>query len=229
MNKNPRICIAIDGPAASGKSTTAKLLAKKLGYIHIDTGAMYRAITYKALQNHIAVTDEDRLAKLARSCVLSFKHENDGQRILLDGVDVTAEIRSPEVTNNVSAVSSHPKVREVLVELQRSLASEGGVVLEGRDIGTVVLPDAEVKIFLVADVSERAKRRQRDLVNAGISVDDKQIQQELIERDRKDSSRTASPLKKADDAVVIDTTNLTIDEQVEKIYNYVQMKIAGKS
>jgi len=229
MNKNPRICIAIDGPAASGKSTTAKLLAKKLGYIHIDTGAMYRAITYKALQNHIDVTDEDRLAKLARSCVLSFKNEDDGQRILLDGVDVTAEIRSLEVTNNVSVVSSHPKVREVLVELQRSLALEGGVVLEGRDIGTVVLPDAEVKIFLVADVAERAKRRQRDLANAGISVDDEQIQQELIERDRKDSSRAASPLKKADDAIVIDTTNLTIDEQVEKIFNYVQMRIAEKS
>ncbi len=228
MNKNPRICIAIDGPAASGKSTTAKLLAKKLGYIHIDTGAMYRAITYKALQNHIDVTDEDRLAKLARSCVLSFKNEDDGQRILLDGVDVTAEIRSLEVTNNVSVVSSHPKVREVLVELQRSLALEGGVVLEGRDIGTVVLPDAEVKIFLVADVAERAKRRQRDLANAGISVDDEQIQQELIERDRKDSSRAASPLKKADDAIVIDTTNLTIDEQVEKIFNYVQMRIAEK-
>ncbi|MBP8975488.1 MAG: (d)CMP kinase, partial [Bacteroidetes bacterium] len=218
-----------DGPAASGKSTTAKLLAKKLGYIHIDTGAMYRAITYKALQNHIDVTDEDRLAKLARSCVLSFKNEDDGQRILLDGVDVTAEIRSLEVTNNVSVVSSHPKVREVLVELQRSLALEGGVVLEGRDIGTVVLPDAEVKIFLVADVAERAKRRQRDLANAGISVDDEQIQQELIERDRKDSSRAASPLKKADDAIVIDTTNLTIDEQVEKIFNYVQMRIAEKS
>lgn len=226
MNTQKQISIAIDGPAASGKSTTARLLANKLGYMHIDTGAMYRAVTLKALENHIDVNNEDQLAELASQCDISFQRGSEGNRIVLNGRDVTKEIRTPEVTANVSVVSSHPKVREIMVELQRKLAAHGGVVLDGRDIGTVVLPNAEVKVFLIADVAERAKRRVHDLERVGIDADERQVEQELLERDRKDSSRTTGPLKKADDAIVIDTTHLTIEEQVDTIFNYVQEKLS---
>ncbi|MCX7983374.1 MAG: (d)CMP kinase [Bacteroidetes bacterium] len=219
-----RIRIAIDGPAASGKSTTARLLAEKLGYMHIDTGAMYRAITLKALEENIDLTNEDRLTDLARRCSVTFERDQSGNRIFLNGRDVTQEIRNPEVTKNVSLVSSHPKLREVMVELQRLLAAKGGVVVDGRDIGTVVIPDAEVKVFLVADVDERAKRRMADLQKTGITTSQQQVEQELVDRDYKDSTRSASPLRKADDAIEIDTTHLTIDEQVQKIFEYVQKK-----
>lgn len=223
--KKRGISIAIDGPAASGKSTTAKILAQKLGLLHIDTGAMYRALTLKALEKNIDITNEDALVELARQCTITFGTDGTENRVYVNGEEVTKAIREPEVTRNVSAVSSFPRVRQVMVELQRQLAKDGGVVLDGRDIGTVVLPDAEVKIFLIADVGERAKRRKKDLERVGVNAEEHELEQEILERDRKDSTRAASPLKQANDALVIDTTHLTIDEQVEKILQYAQQKM----
>ncbi len=213
-----RISVAIDGPAASGKSTTAKLVAQKLGYLHLDTGAMYRAITVGVLREGIAVEVMKSVEEFAERADLVIDADgSEGNRVILNGVDVTGAIRTPEVTRNVSAVSSYPMVRSVLVREQRKLAREGGIVLEGRDIGTVVLPDAELKIFLTANVRERARRRKKDLLTAGISVDEDDVVREIEERDRKDSTRQVSPLRKADDAVVLDTSTLTIEEQVDFI------------
>lgn len=211
------IVIAIDGPAASGKSTTARLVAEKLGYLHLDTGAMYRAITLRALREKVPLQDAERMGKLAKNTQILLKRTENGNRVLLQGEDVTEEIRTPDVSRQVSAVSSHPAVRAVLVEQQRFLAREGGVVLEGRDIGTVVFPKAELKIFMIAELSERAKRRRRDLAKTGIEVDDETLVREIESRDTLDSTREASPLKKAGDAIELDTSSLTIEEQVEFI------------
>lgn len=223
-----RIAIAIDGPAASGKSTTAKLVAQRLGYIHLDTGAMYRAITLGVLKRGIEVGAKDAVEAFAQAADLVVESDGPkGNRIVLNGTDVTGEIRSPNVTRNVSTVSSYETVRSVLVREQRKLAALGGIVLEGRDIGTVVLPDAEVKIFMVAAVSERARRRKKDLLAAGIEVGDEEIVQEIEERDRKDSTREVSPLKMAVDAIKLDTSNLTIEEQVEFIVKQAQEVIGA--
>ncbi len=213
-----RISVAIDGPAASGKSTTAKLVAKKLGYLHLDTGAMYRAITLGVLQKGISIGDRKQVQEFAEKADLIVDaRSRDGNRILLNGIDVSNDIRTQEVTRNVSAVSSYEAVRAVLVREQRKLAVQGGIVLEGRDIGTVVLPDAELKIYMVAEVHERARRRKKDLLATGIHVGEDEIAREIQERDRKDSTREVSPLKMAADATVLDTSNLTIEEQVEFI------------
>jgi len=210
-----RITIAIDGPAASGKSTTAKLVAQRLGYLHLDTGAMYRAITLGVLRRNIDVSVMKDVQSFAERANLVVEPSGpNGDRILLNGTDVTGEIRSPEVTKNVSAVSSYEAVRGVLVREQRKLAANGGIVLEGRDIGTVVLPEAELKIFMVAAVSERARRRKKELLTSGIEVREEEIVKEIEERDRKDSTREVSPLKMAADAIKLDTSNLTIEEQV---------------
>jgi cytidylate kinase len=209
-----RISIAIDGPAASGKSTTARLVAQRLGFLHLDTGAMYRAVTLKVLDEGIDLYDKDAVESLARHSTIELRAIDGLNHVLLDGADVTSRIRSPRVTASVSAVSSHPGVREVMVREQRRISGQGGVVLEGRDIGTVVLPMAELKIFMVANVAERARRRKKDLAQSGIDADESQLQEEIVTRDRKDSTRAASPLRKADDAVELDTSNLTIDEQV---------------
>ncbi len=211
--------IATAGPAASGKSTTAKLVAERLGYLHLDTGAMYRAITLRALREKVPVRDAKRMGVLARDSRIGLKRTKNGNRVFLQDEDVTEEIRTPEVSRQVSAVSSHPAVRAVLVEQQRLLAREGGVVLEGRDIGTVVLPGAELKIFMVADITERARRRRQDLAMTGLEVDDETVVQEIVNRDTLDSTRKASPLRKADDAIELDTSGLTIAEQVEFIVN----------
>ena len=213
-----RIRIAIDGPAASGKSTTAKLVAERMGYVHLDTGAMYRAITSGVLQAGINIDDASDVQLFAEGADLVIEPSaNRGFQIYLNGKDLSDEIRLPEVTKNVSTVSSYEAVRAVLVREQRKLAAEGGVVLEGRDIGTVVLPNAELKIYMVAEVSERARRRKRDLQNAGIVASELDVEKELLERDRKDSTRKASPLRKADDAVLLDTSNMTIERQVDFI------------
>jgi cytidylate kinase len=210
-----RITIAIDGPAASGKSTTAKLVAQRLGYLHLDTGAMYRAITLGVLRQGIDIAAREKVEAFAQVADLFVEAGGPkGNRILLNGIDVTAEIRSPDVTNNVSTISSYLAVRAVLVREQRKLATEGGIVLEGRDVGTVVLPKADLKIFMVAAVSERARRRKKELLTAGIEVEDVEILKEIEERDRKDSTREVSPLKMAPDAIKLDTSNLTIEEQV---------------
>jgi CMP/dCMP kinase len=213
-----RITIAIDGPAASGKSTTAKLVAQRLGYLHLDTGAMYRAITLGVLKRGIDVAAREKVQSFAQAANVVVEASGPkGNRILLNGIDVTGEIRSPEVTKNVSTISSYEAVRAVLVREQRKLAAQGGIVLEGRDIGTVVLPKADLKIFMIAAVSERARRRKKELLTAGIEVQDAEIVKEIEERDRKDSTREVSPLKEASDAITLDTSDLSIDEQVDFI------------
>ncbi|APF19278.1 Cytidylate kinase [Caldithrix abyssi DSM 13497] len=220
-----KIRIAIDGPAASGKSTTARLLAQKLGYLYIDTGAMYRAATLSVLRAGIDVHDEQAVVDHVRNIKISLKIVDGIQRTFLNDEDVSDQIRTPQINQIISVISSYPGVREVLIEQQRELAKEGGVVMDGRDIGTVVLPDAELKVFLVASIKERARRRQLDLERQGIKMDLKAIEQEIKQRDKLDSSRAQSPLKKADDARELDTTNLTIKEQVEIIYRWALEKI----
>lgn len=214
-----KIIIAIDGPAASGKSTTAKRVAFRLQYLHIDTGAMYRAMALKVLQNTISSSDESSITHLAETTAVRLVPQVNGKEVdvLLDGKIVSDEIRLPEVTKIVSSVSMVPAVRALMVKEQRAMGSDGGIVLEGRDIGTVVFPNAELKIFMVADPKERAKRRLKELEEKNISVSLNSLEQEIRERDAVDSSREHSPLKKADDAFVLDTTNLSIEEQVEEI------------
>lgn len=219
--------IAIDGPAASGKSTTAKLVAERLGYLHIDTGAMYRAITLKVVEEKIPLDAVDRIQTLAERTNIRLERRNGQHRVFLDGRDVTEAIRSPEVTKRVSLISSYPPVRAVMVREQRRMAEAGGVVLEGRDIGTVVLPNADLKIFMTADVAERARRRKKELEQAGVGVDEQTLRVEIEERDRRDSTREASPLRKAPDAIVLDTSNLTVEQQVDFIVQRAKEIIEG--
>jgi CMP/dCMP kinase len=212
-----KIAIAIDGPAAAGKSTVAKIVANELNYIYIDTGAMYRAITLKALEEANDVHDEEALGKLLDSTEITLIQSDEGQRVLLDNRDVTLAIRSKEVTNNVSYVAQHSKVRDEMVYRQQRLAKERGVVMDGRDIGTKVIPDAEVKIFLIATVEERAKRRHVENLNKGFSSNLEELKKEIEKRDLIDSERAASPLVKASDAIEIDTTSLSIEGVAEQI------------
>ncbi|MGT2925199.1 (d)CMP kinase [Streptococcus caviae] len=212
------IKIAIDGPASSGKSTVAKIIAKDLNYTYLDTGAMYRSATYLALQNDVALTDEDTIVKLLEDYPISFGRREDGQQLVFVGdVDVSLPIRENEVTNNVSTVSALPLVRETLVALQRQIADQGGIVMDGRDIGTVVLPDAELKIFLIASVDERAERRYKENLEKGIETDLAKLKREIAARDYKDSHRKVSPLKPAADAITFDTTGVTIEGVVQFI------------
>ena len=181
--------IAIDGPAASGKSTTSKLTAERLGYLHVDTGAMYRAMTLKVLEEHIDVNDEAKICKLAEQTEIRLQQVESALKIFLDKRDVSDAIRSQKVTKAVSAVSSIKTVREVMVREQRRMGEHGGIVLEGRDIGTVVFPNADVKIFMVANVEERARRRQKELQKQNVEIPLQQLIDEIVERDAKDSKR----------------------------------------
>jgi cytidylate kinase len=217
LNEMKGKIICIDGPAGSGKSTTAKLVAQKLGFLYLDTGAMYRAITWKALQKRIDLENEEELEKLALNSKIIFKKVEGENKIFLDGEDVSQEIRKPEVDQNVSLVSKHPKVRKVLVELQRGIGEKENLVAEGRDTTTVVFPKADLKIYLDCDLEERAKRRAKEQEEKGFSVSFEKGKENLKERDRIDSTRQVSPLKKDKNAWVIDTTNLTIEEQAEKV------------
>jgi len=223
--------IAIDGPAAAGKSTVAKMVAEKLSYIYIDTGAMYRALTLKALQSGIKLKDEKELHRLLEHTSIQLQKENGEQIVLLDKENVTDDIRSPKVTENVSYVAQHSDVREEMVNRQRQLANRTSVVMDGRDIGTHVLPDADVKFFLVASVYERARRRHEENVQKGIPSNLEVLQKEIEKRDDLDSSREVSPLMKAPDAVEMDTTSLSIhevtDKILEKVYE-VQRKGRGR-
>jgi len=213
-----RLRIAIDGPAGAGKSTVARSVAAKLGYTYIDTGAMYRAIAWKGLQAGVAEDDTASLVRLAEETSIEFELQPDGsQRILVDGEDATEVIRSPEVTRLSSPVSAIPGVRQALVRRQQHLGARGGVVMEGRDIGTVVLPDAEVKVFLTASPLERARRRWLELREKGIAVSLEEVLSQQEERDARDSSRSHSPLKPAQDAVVLNTDGLGVDQVVEHI------------
>jgi CMP/dCMP kinase len=206
--------IAIDGPAGSGKSSTAKMVAQALRILHLDTGAMYRAITLKCLRQGIAFTDNEAMDRIMRQTSIAFTGTPPDIRVWMDGEDVTGAVRGDEVTKSVSDYCTVPVVREELVGLQRKIAEGQSVVCEGRDIGTVVFPDADLKFFMVASIEERARRRKIDFERMGVKKDMTEIVAEITERDRKDSTRRQSPLKKADDAVEIDTTRMTIDEQV---------------
>jgi cytidylate kinase len=220
-----KLSIAIDGPAAAGKSTVAKRLAEQLSYLYIDTGAMYRALTYLALQNGIDVHDEQALLALLRDTYIELKPSERGQLVFVNGRDVTDVIRNEEVTNSVSFVAKHPLVRKEMVARQRALGEQGGVVMDGRDIGTHVLPHAEVKIFLKASVEERAKRRHQENLERGFSSDLETLKEEIARRDKIDSEREVAPLTKAADAVEIDTTSLSIDEVVNEIMKIVNERI----
>lgn len=215
MNKKLRI--AIDGPASAGKSTVAKILASDLNYIYCDTGAMYRVLTLQALKHNVDIENENKLTALLKEIDITFEPDGDQQKVFLNGENVTTDIRQPDVTNAVSAVSAHKGVREELVRRQQVIAEAGGIVMDGRDIGTAVLPDAEVKIFLVASAKERAERRYKENISKGIETPLEVLQKEIEDRDYKDSHREVSPLVQAEDAVLLDTTSLSIDQVVEKM------------
>lgn len=216
--------IAIDGPASAGKSTIAKLLAKQMHYIYLDTGAMYRAVTWWALKQHLPLNDEQQILQSLGTEPIEFVPAADGQHVRMFGTDITTAIRSEEVTNNVSQVSALPGVRAEMTKRQRQIAAGQNIVMDGRDIGTTVLPQAAVKIFMVASVAERAKRRFKDNAEKGITVPLATLAQEIAERDYKDSHRAQSPLKKAVDAVEIDTTHLTIPQVVDAIVAVINEK-----
>ncbi len=216
--------IAIDGPAATGKSTTAKIVAKKLGYTYLDTGAMYRCVTLAFLNDKVNLDDTQLIQKILDEIEIQFE-ENEGEVIvLMNNVDVSNEIRSLDVTKNVSAVSALESVRNAMVKIQRKIALKTDCVMEGRDIGTVVFPDADVKIFLIGDIEVRAKRRQLDLESLGEEKTIQELVDDIEKRDQYDSSREISPLRKAEDAVEVDTSQMTIDDQVSRIIEIVNQK-----
>lgn len=213
--------VTIDGPAGAGKSTTAKLVAERLGYRYLDTGAMYRTLTYLALENKISPSESRKLASLARILHFDFENRDNTNRVLVNGKDVTTQIRTPEVTRNVSEVSAHRAVRREMVDKQREIGKCGSLVAEGRDTTTVVFPHADVKVYLDASVTERARRRLLDLAKMGVSTSLKEQEAEIKRRDDFDSTRAHSPLIKAKDAFLVDTTELTIEEQVEHIISLI--------
>ena len=209
--------IAIDGPAGAGKSTISKAAAKKLGYIYIDTGAMYRAVGLFATRNGIDSSDKNGVVSILDEVNIEIAYNDGEQKIFLNGEDVSKEIRLPEISVAASNVAVIPEVRLKLVELQRSLAEKNDVLMDGRDIGTYVLPDAEVKIFLTASVDERAKRRYKELAEKGVKADFDEVKRDIEYRDKNDSEREFAPLKPAVDGVILDNSNLTIEESVDEI------------
>ncbi len=210
--------VAIDGPAGAGKSTVARMVADSRGWTYIDTGAMYRAVTLLALEQDIALDDEEELGQLAGNAEIGFKPGSEGvPRVFAGCREVTADIRRQDVTHSVSQVSAHPEVRRAMLEKQRRLLESGDTVVDGRDIGTVVCPGADVKIYLTATVAERAGRRRLELEEKGDAISQEQMEREIRERDEYDSSRRVAPLKAADDAVVIDTTEMNIDQVVAAV------------
>lgn len=218
------LIIAIDGPSGAGKSTLSKLLAQQLNYVHLDTGAMYRCVAFAAKEQGIDPDDQERLGTLAQQLKIEFVPTPSGDRVLLDGTDISTVIRTPEVSLLTSRVSTAPQVRKALVALQRRLGEAGGVVLEGRDIGTVVFPQAQVKFFLSATAAARGQRRYAELVAKGVAVSLSQTISEVVARDLADSEREHAPLLQADDAVVIDSTNLNIDEVLAAMVEVVRLR-----
>jgi CMP/dCMP kinase len=226
MSAPRKLVIAIDGPAGSGKSTIAARLAKKLGYINLESGGMYRALALKAMEQNLSLDDGEALRRLAKDTAIQLEPHGEGNRVVLDGRDVSQRIRQPDVTVAASRVSVHPEVRQVMVARQRKLGRQGGVVMEGRDIGTAVFPDADIKVFLDADTRVRAGRR---VLQHGLrsSEAEQRVLAELAARDERDRTRAASPLIPAPDAVLIDTTNKTIEDVLAEVEQAVR-NAAGK-
>ena len=219
-----RFNIAIDGPSAAGKSTIADILAEKLSYVHLDTGAMYRAVAYVCKNNGVAYDEQEKAAKLIEQMNLEMKADGS---VILDGKDISKEIRTNEMSMGASDVSKQPMVREALVAMQQKIAKDGGYILDGRDIGTVVLKDAPVKIYMVASAEARAQRRYLQNIEKGLDANLEEILEDIKKRDYQDSHREHSPLKKADDAVLVDSSDLTIDEVVELIMNIIKDKVGA--
>lgn len=220
-----KLVIAIDGPAASGKSTTARLVAERLGYLHVDTGAMYRAVALKVLRHKIGTDDKARIEALVKTTHVALKLQNTTLHVMLDGEDVSDALRTPEVSKAVSPVSSIAEVRHAMVREQRLLGAEGGIVMDGRDIGTVVFPDADLKFFMVAGIEARARRRQQELEEKGTELSLDAVLEDIRERDARDASRAEAPLRRADDAIDVDTSAMTIDEQVRFVLDTVSTKL----
>jgi cytidylate kinase len=218
-----KLTIAIDGPAASGKSTTARLLAQKLGYIYIDTGAMYRAATLAVLKKNIEPSDQKKVVEVIRNSTIELKIIAGIQHTYLDGNDVSNKIRTPQIDKAINDISTNADVRKIMVNYQRETAQQGGVVMDGRDIGTVVLPDADLKIFMKASIEARAQRRKKDHSAHNISLEE--IKEEITRRDHSDMTRKESPLAKAKDARELDNSNLSIDQQVNIILGWIKEKL----
>ena len=220
------INVAIDGPAGAGKSTVARAAAKALGYIYVDTGALYRAVGLNALRAGIPTDDADAVTATLGSIKVELKFENGEQLVLLNGENVSSEIRTPDASMAASNVSAIPAVRAFLFDLQRNIAAENDCIMDGRDIGTVVLPDAQVKIFLTASPEIRAKRRYDELIEKGQQVDFKDVLDDLIKRDYNDSHREVAPLRPADDGVIVDTSELSLEESINKVIEVIGEKTA---
>lgn len=220
-----KLVIAIDGPAASGKSTTARLVAKHLAYLHVDTGAMYRAIALKVLRKGIGMKERERIEALMPTTHIVMKLKNGALRVFLDGEDVTDAVRTPDVSKAVSPVSGYPEVRRAMVREQRLLGAEGGIVMDGRDIGTIVFPDADLKFFMVAGIEARARRRQEELAAKGTVLLLDAVLVDIQERDARDAGREEAPLRRADDAIDVDTSAMTIEEQVRFVLDTVSKKL----
>jgi len=220
--KKKGLVIAIDGPAAVGKSTMGKLIAREFGFLYIDTGAIYRAITWKVLNNNINVYDEDTISKLVSNTYITIEEKNRYSlkgyyRIFVDGKDVTEEIRNPGIDQNVSHIAKLPKIRRQLIYLQRKLAEKGDIVMEGRDIGSVILPKADIKLYFTASEEERIKRRYKELIDQGYNIDYGEVKKQIVQRDEIDRKRKYAPLIKAKDAILIDSTAKSIEEVKDKI------------
>jgi CMP/dCMP kinase len=221
---NPFV-VTIDGPAAAGKSTTAREVARRLGCLYLDSGALYRALAVQVLRRGLAPADRDGVADLVSATELDLVPAPEGTRVLVDGVDVTAEIRSPQISEAASRLAEQPAVRERMGEIQRRVASRRSVVVEGRDTGSVVFPDAAVKIFLDASSAERARRRWLELRARGVEADPAAVQADVERRDRRDRDRALAPLVATADSVRVDTTGLSVDEQVEKVLGVVRSRL----
>ena len=224
-----RLTIAIDGPSGAGKSTVAKSLAKRLGYVYIDTGAMYRSLALRVKKTGLPPEDESALSQLALSLHIQFFTEGEQTHVLCDGEDITQAIRTPEISRLASSISRQKVIREALVQMQRKMGERGGVILEGRDIGTVVFPEADVKFYLDAESDERARRRYDEMVEKGLKVDFEETHAELSQRDYNDMHRVHSPLKKADDAVFIDSTHRSAEEVVEEMVRVIRERTMGNA
>ena len=217
------ISVALDGPAGAGKSTLAKKVAEHFGIIYVDTGALYRCVGLFAYRNNVSSNDRDEISALLPKIEIEMKHDDTGmQRMIMSGEDVTEAIRLPEISNYASDVSSIPEVREFLLSTQRNMALKYSVLMDGRDIGTVVLPNADIKIFITADVDARAKRRYLELIGRGVSTTFDDVKADMIVRDKNDSERAIAPLKVADDAIILDTTNLNFEESFVALCNLIK-------